>query len=401
MKKTTLKMALIATIFGLSTFSAMATAPQVDSVATVIGITRTTAFSGCWVTSTAIGLTNPDSVMERGLCVGTAANPTIADMKFMAYKSVPGSSYEPVVIAGLAAGTAYHVRAYATTLGGETGYSTEKLFTTSSNDVESVWTLKSNLVADVTGTSATDLDYSKVCTGVSYDQNSGGNGTTSVLFPTPTGLLKETAGLMTLATFDSNIYFAFSVTTTNKIIINQLVFTAFGYKSGAMNVKIDYSFDNFATAGTLLTDAAFNDLVKTQITTADVNFPSANPGLTTSMGKENVCWPANISANAGQTVSFRMYLWGKAGSGILMKNLIVSGMTDLGAAVNQVSSNVSNIRLIGQNIVLGETSDVNVYNTNGAKVISAKQVNEVSASGLSKGIYIVKAGNSIQKIAIK
>lgn len=400
MKNFTLKTAFLATILALSSLNAFAVSPQVDSVASVIGITRTTAYCGSYVTCPTLPVASTDSIKERGVCVNTSGNPVITDMKFQAYKSLPNTVYEPAALSGLAANTPYYIRAYATNVAGETSYSVQKQFTTSANDVEALWTLKSNLTATVAGAiTAQDLDYSKVCTGVSYDQNSGGNGTTTVLFPAPTGLLKETAGLITLATFDSNIYFAFSVTPTNKTVINQLALTGFGYKSGAMNVKIDYSLDNFATAGTTLTNFRINDAAKTQITTGNANLPSANPALTTLMGKENVSWPASINVNAGQTVSFRMYLWGKAGSGILMKNLIVSGATDLGNAIKKIDVKSSTLSVISTSNTLkvenaGNISKFEIVSMNGSVLQSRiNSTSEISlnVSGLQQGVYFVRA----------
>lgn len=407
MKNFTLKSAFLATSLALSSFSAFAVLPQVDSVASVIGITRTTAYSGSFVTCPTLPVASTDSIKERGVCVNTTGNPVITDTKFPAYKSIPNTAYEPAALSGLTANTLYYVRAYATNAAGETSYSVQKQFTTSANDVEAIWTLKSNLTATVSGAiAAQDLDHSKVCTGVSYDQNSGGNGTTTVLFPAPTGLLKESAGLMTLATYDSNIYFAFSVTPTNKTVINQLALTGYGYKTGSMNVKIDYSFDNFATAGTTLTDVKFNDALRTQLTTSNANFPSANPALTTLMGKENASWPASINVNAGQTVSFRMYLWGKAGSGILMKNLIVSGASDLGTTIKKIDVKSNTLSVISTYNTLrvenaSNISKFEIVSINGCVLqsgVNSKTEINLNISGLQHGIYFARAytANGIQ-----
>lgn len=400
MKKITLKVVLLTTIFGFSAFSAMAIAPQVDSVATVIGITRTTAFSGCYVTNAAIPKTNPDSIAERGVCVATVENPAITDMKFAAYKSIAGVSYEPCVLTGLTPNTHYYIRAFATNVAGLTSYSAQKEFTTSANDIEAVWTLNTDMNATATGSvSASALAVDHFMSGaVGYNQNSGGNGTTTILFPAPTGLAKLTATTLNpLATFNPAYYLNFSITASAAFNINNLVFTAFGYKTGSMQSKIAYSFDNFTTADTLLT-VKYNDAARTGATKIAA-FPSANPLLSTVMGRENVAFPCDITVASGQTVSFRIYLWGKAGSGILAKNLIVSGITDPGTGLitSEAENGILIISTSDNQLNIESAQDINrleIVALNGMVLHTLNHLGSgklLNISNLNPGVYLVRA----------
>lgn len=68
--------------------------------------------------------------------------------------------------------------------------------------------------------------------------------------------------------------------------------------------------------------------------------------------------------------------------------------------VNAIKSNTL-ISYRGTQIVLNEASDVAIYNATGKLVKSVSQVNSLSVGGLQKGIYIVKAGNALQKIVVR
>jgi hypothetical protein len=67
------------------------------------------------------------SVTERGICLGTASNPTISGTKFIA--STAGVGAYDVALSGLSSGTLYHIRAYAINSQG-TSYGSDASFTT-------------------------------------------------------------------------------------------------------------------------------------------------------------------------------------------------------------------------------------------------------------------------------
>lgn len=55
----------------------------------------------------------------------------------------------------------------------------------------------------------------------------------------------------------------------------------------------------------------------------------------------------------------------------------------------------------GTEILLNEVQNIAIYSITGELLKSAKQVNILDTDNLAKGVYIVKAGNAIQKILIK
>jgi hypothetical protein len=98
------------------------TDPPAVTTTEVTSITGTSAASGGEVTSEGSSI-----VTERGICWGTAANPTITDSKT---SDGTGLGVFTSSITGLAPGTVYHARAYATNSHG-TSYGADVEFSTS------------------------------------------------------------------------------------------------------------------------------------------------------------------------------------------------------------------------------------------------------------------------------
>lgn len=97
--------------------------PPVVATASVTSVTETSATSGGNITSE-----GSSAVTARGVCWGTAANPTIADSKT---SDGTGTGAFTSVMTGLAPGTVYHVRAFATN-SEDTGYGEDVTFSTAS-----------------------------------------------------------------------------------------------------------------------------------------------------------------------------------------------------------------------------------------------------------------------------
>jgi len=77
-----------------------------------------------------------------------------------------------------------------------------------------------------------------------------------------------------------------------------------------------------------------------------------------------------------------------------------------GTGVNSAKSASLNITVIGKEIILSETANINIFGVTGQQVKSIQNANSISTNNLPKGIYIVKAGTvnkgyKIQKITIK
>lgn len=99
-----------------------ASIPSLSTTA-ISSITATTASSGGTISSD-----GGASIIAKGVCWSTSANPTIADTKTI---NGTGTGVFTSGLTSLTASTTYHVRAYATNSAG-TGYGTDVSFTTSS-----------------------------------------------------------------------------------------------------------------------------------------------------------------------------------------------------------------------------------------------------------------------------
>lgn len=124
-------------------FTAIANLPTVTTTAAT-SVTTTTATSGGNVTADGGG-----AISARGVCWGTAQNPTTANSKT---SDGTGTGSFPSSISGLTPGTVYYVKAYATNSAG-TAYGSQVTFTTSQN--LSLATVTTATVTNIATTTAT------------------------------------------------------------------------------------------------------------------------------------------------------------------------------------------------------------------------------------------------------
>jgi len=85
-----------------------------------------------------------------------------------------------------------------------------------------------------------------------------------------------------------------------------------------------------------------------------------------------------------------------AGSFVAWDNVYYGAPT---TAVDQLKADNLDIHVSGNSLMVNNnTNPVEVYSVSGARVISSK-VNNIDISGLSAGIYVVKAGNRVNKFS--
>ena len=110
--------------YGSSTATVALTTANIPSITSTIAsaLTQTTATTGGNVTTN-----GGSTLLEKGICWSTSANPTILDTKVVNGTTTTGSY--TAAIAGLVASTTYYIRAYATNSVG-TAYGTQVSFTT-------------------------------------------------------------------------------------------------------------------------------------------------------------------------------------------------------------------------------------------------------------------------------
>jgi sugar lactone lactonase YvrE len=110
--------------YGSSTATLAITTGTIPTLTTTVAsaLTQTTATTGGNVTTN-----GGSTLLEKGICWSTSANPTILDTKVVNGTTTTGSY--TAAIAGLVASTTYYIRAYATNVFG-TSYGTQVSFTT-------------------------------------------------------------------------------------------------------------------------------------------------------------------------------------------------------------------------------------------------------------------------------
>ena len=169
------------------------------TTAAVTGVTLNTAISGGNITANGGG-----AVTARGVCWGTAIDPTIGGLTMTS----DGTGSGPFIsdISGLLPGTAYHVRAYATNSAG-TAYGADVPFTTTAAVIPTLTTTAVNTIVltsavaggNITSNGGAVITVSGLCWGTTPNPVIGGpnvttDGTLTAGFSsTMTGLTKGTA----------------------------------------------------------------------------------------------------------------------------------------------------------------------------------------------------------------
>lgn len=88
---------------------------------------------------------------------------------------------------------------------------------------------------------------------------------------------------------------------------------------------------------------------------------------------------------------------------IYIHGIRVTTPTNSTLAVRDVTAKQQQTRIFleGERVVLNEPADIRVYNANGLLMDAATHTDRMDLSSLPGGIYIVKAGDAIRKVALK
>ncbi len=306
---------------GINWVSALSVSASI-STSSVVSITRTTAVCGSIVKTGDVTMTG------RGVVYNATGNPTISDSAAASYKVTPAVEYEPSYMTGLQPNTKYYVRAYATNISG-TSYGNEITFTTSAGNAEAAWPLISDLTSSTVGNiSASDFDTTH-CPYNIAGYNQGPNNSFSW---DGDGWLKVPKNSQMTDVFNGNFYLQFTVSPASgqKLTIDGISFGALGYKTGSAKIAAYYSLNAFATDSSALGTATLADSVHSTIdATADnpISLLSANTSITTPMGREYISYSPNMTVKDGETLTVRLYVWGKNGGTVGIKNPVVTGTT--------------------------------------------------------------------------
>jgi uncharacterized protein (TIGR02145 family) len=274
------------------TFSTIQIAVAALTTTTVINITPTTATTGGNITSE-----NGGPVTARGVCWGTATNPTIANNKTT---DASGSGGYNSSLSGLLPGTTYYVRSYATNSAG-TSYGNELSFTT----LTTAPVLTTSAVTSITLTSATGggvitsdggapVTARGLCWNTSANPTTANNKTT---VGTGTGVFPSSIAVLTPGT----TYFVRAYATNS-------VGTSYGN---------EISFTTLKTIPTLTTTAASSITLITAVSGG--NITSDGGAAVTARG---ICW----STSTAPTIANNKTTDG-TGTGIFTSSL--TGLTTL------------------------------------------------------------------------
>jgi hypothetical protein len=212
------------------------------TTATVTGITKTSAVSGGTVTGSA-------AIAARGVCWSTAAHTaTIAGNKTT---DGSGSGTFSSTITGLASGTMYYVRAYATDNGGTTTYGPVVSFATQPD-----FTVTTSAATNITATSATS---GGTITGTASLQSRGicwstsQNPTTSNSVANGSGPILNYTGQLT-GLLGSTTYYvrAYAITTGGVTVYgNEISFTTSAAAVVTTTEPTAITFNSALTGGTI------------------------------------------------------------------------------------------------------------------------------------------------------
>jgi uncharacterized protein (TIGR02145 family) len=243
------------------------------TVAVVPTLTTTTAFGIAMTTAISGGNITFDggaNVTDRGVCWGTAINPSIA----LTTKTSDGTGTGifPSSITGLTAGILYHVRAFATNSAG-TGYGADITFTT--NTVATAPTVNTSPVTDI----------------LLYTATSGGN------VISDGGATVTTRGVCWATTINP---------TTSNSKIN------YGPGTGAytcvLNLNLNTTYHVRAYATNSVGTSYGSDVMFTTLATAAV--PTLTTTAVTAVTPNSATSGGNITSDGGATVTERGICWG-------------------------------------------------------------------------------------------
>ncbi len=319
-------------VTGTTSPTSSASLPVVDSTSSVVSITRTTAVCGGYV-----GSTGDSTLTDRGVVYNTTGTPTLSDSVAASFKVTDAVSYEPSYLTGLLPNTKYYVRAYATTSVG-TSYGNEITFTTSSGNAEASWPLLSDFVGTTVGNiSVSDFDTSHCPSNVSFNQGPKNNFSWD-----GDGWLKIPTRSQMTDTMNGNFYLQFSVSPASgkNLSVEGISFGALGYKTHSIKLAVYYSLNGFASDSSALGPAMVADSVHSVLdATVDnpISLLSANESITTPMGREWESYSPNITVPDGQALTVRIYVWGKNGGTVGIKNPVITGTTSAVLPVEMTS----------------------------------------------------------------
>lgn len=295
-------------------FTTLPVLPTVATTTAATAITGTTATTGGNVTNTG-GAT----ITERGVCFGTAANPTIANTKVI--NPTPGLGSFVSNITGLLGYTTYYVRGYATNSAG-TGYGAQISFKTTGmpSVLVTVAATAINGTGATSGGSATSggAGYSYGNRGVAYSTvpNSPTHTLVSIGFITTfpaapwvtnlTGLVSNTTYYIRsyLDKYDPTTVFGTNAWSTD--FGNELSFTTGAPSSPIVTstTAISGISDRYANSGGAITSDGGSAITAKGVCWGTTASPALGVGNFTTNGTGPAAFISNIAGLTGNTLYY-------------------------------------------------------------------------------------------------
>ena len=108
----------------------------------------------------------------------------------------------------------------------------------------------------------------------------------------------------------------------------------------------------------------------------------------------------NGGYNLQSTTPIYAYFQSATADPIYIHGIRVTTPTNSTVNIKETIAPKSRIFFEGNRVVLNETADIKVYNANGL-LMNAAHTDRMDLSNMPKGIYIVKAGDSVRKLAVQ
>lgn len=267
-----------------STFTTTAISLPAVITASPFGVSSTSANSGGNVTSN--GATQ---ILARGICYGTAADPTLAN-SVITDGAVTQGSYT-ALMTPLLPNTTYHVRAYVTNSVG-TSYGGDSTFTTLATGA---FAASYTFDSVKTNSGTTDPTPVPVATGVTFGSftsvGASANPNAALRFSFTNMTLGATTGsdVFTSATDSTTKYFAVTITpgAGKTINLSSIKFTFQRSATGARQAFVRSSVDGYTAnlpASVVPADADMSIVATNKFQSIDKSSPDAIPGCTITLG---------------------------------------------------------------------------------------------------------------------
>lgn len=150
--------------------------------------------------------------------------------------------------------------------------------------------------------------------------------------------------------------------------------------------------------GSTSSDVTFDNY--TNISAYSMFNPLCSSGIYTWTGIENLDNGYEDALILKGNTPVYAYFQNNRNQEVYIHGIRVTTPTNSTLSVRDASARRNHIFVEGNSVVLNGPADISVYGADGS-LVSAAQADRLDLSGLPKGIYVVKAGDALRKVAVK